>query len=189
MPSTDDTSFDHHAARTACAQGDRHALQRLYQHESRRLLGVALRIVRDRALAEDVVHDAFMKIWQRAASFDGSRGDARGWIYSVVRYGALNHIRDTAREVTLEEETAAAVDDAVALAAYEQAPDPFERRADLGRLDGCLQNLPAARRDCILFAYLDGCSHGEIAERLKTPLGTVKAWITRGMAALRECMA
>ena len=184
-----DDTFDHDAALSACARGDSHALQRLYHHESRKLLGVALRIVRDRALAEDVLHDAFVNIWQRAASYDGARGSARGWIYSVVRYRALNHVRDTSREVTLEEETANAVDDAAALAAYEQAPDPFERRADLGRLDGCLQKLPEPRRDCILYAYLDGCSHSEIAERLQTPLGTVKAWITRSLAALRECMA
>ncbi len=186
---TADPAFDHEAALSACAQGDRHALQRLYHHESRKLLGVALRIVRDRALAEDVLHDAFVKIWQRASTYDGERGAARGWIYSVVRYGALNHVRDTGREVALEEETANAVDDAAALAAYAQAPDPHERRADLGRLDGCLQGLPEPRRDCILYAYLDGCSHREIAERLNTPLGTVKAWITRGLAALRECMA
>lgn len=189
MQPPDDTAFDHDAALSACARGDRHALQRLYHHESRKLLGVALRIVRDRALAEDVLHDAFVKIWQRASTYDGARGAARGWIYSVVRYGALNHVRDTAREVTLEDETASAVDDAAALAAYEQTPDPFERRADLGRLNGCLEKLPVARRDCILYAYLDGCSHSEIAERLQTPLGTVKAWITRSLAALRECMA
>ncbi|WPB57265.1 sigma-70 family RNA polymerase sigma factor [Xylophilus sp. GOD-11R] len=189
MQAPPEPTFDHDAALSACARGDRHALQRLYHHESRKLLGVALRIVRDRALAEDVLHDAFVRIWQRAATYDGARGAARGWIYSVVRHGALNHVRDTAREVALDEEGAQAVDDAAALAAYEQAPDPLERRADLGRLDGCLQRLPEARRDCILFAYLDGCSHSEIAERLQTPLGTVKAWITRGLAALRECMA
>ena len=70
-------AFDHDAALKACAHGDRDALRRIYERESRYLLGVALRIVRDRAAAEDVLHDAFMAIWNRASSFDASRGAGR----------------------------------------------------------------------------------------------------------------
>ena len=172
----------------ACARGDRQALQRLYEREARFLLGVALRIVRQHHRAEDVLHDAFVNIWQRAASFDPSRGEGRGWIYSVVRNVALNMVRDTAREITLDEGDSAVVDDDAALAAYASAGDPFELRADLGRLHTCLAGLAPARRDCILYAYVEGCSHVEIAERTRTPLGTVKAWIQRGMQSLRECM-
>lgn len=172
----------------ACARGDRNALQRLYQHESRYLMGVALRIVRQRQQAEDVLHDAFLSIWQRADSFNPARGEGRGWIYSVVRNAALNMVRSGARQVSLDEDAAEAVDDQAAMAAYAGSADPFETRADLGKLDRCLAGLEPARRDCILYAYVDGCSHGEIAERTQTPLGTVKAWIQRGMRALRECM-
>jgi RNA polymerase sigma-70 factor (ECF subfamily) len=107
----------------------------------------------------------------------------------VVRNAALNMVRSGARQVDVSEDAAEAIDDQAALAAYASAGDPFELRADLGRLDNCLQGLEPARRDCILYAYVEGCSHGEIAERLQTPLGTVKAWIQRGMRALRECMA
>jgi RNA polymerase sigma factor (sigma-70 family) len=173
----------------ACARGDRTALQQLYQRESRYLMGVALRIVRQRQQAEDVLHDAFLSIWQRAASFNPALGEGRGWVYSVVRNAALNMVRSGARQVSLDEDAAEAVDDQASLAAYAATGDPFELRADLGRLHGCLAGLEPARRDCILYAYVEGCSHGEIAERLKTPLGTVKAWIQRGMRALRECMA
>ena len=173
----------------ACARGDRQALQHIYQRESRYLMGVALRIVRQRQQAEDVLHDAFLNIWQRAASFDPARGEGRGWIYSVVRNAALNMVRNGAREVSVDEDAAAAIDDQAALAAYSAKGDPFELQADLGALDKCLAQLEPARRDCILYAYVEGCSHGEIAERTNTPLGTVKAWIQRGMRALRECMA
>lgn len=173
----------------ACARGDRQALQQLYQRESRYLLGVALRIVRQRQQAEDVLHDAFISIWQRAETFNPARGEGRGWIYSVVRNAALNMVRSGARQVDVSEDAAEAIDDQAALAAYAAAGDQFELRADLGRLENCLNGLEPARRDCILFAYVEGCSHGEIAERLQTPLGTVKAWIQRGMRALRECMA
>ena len=65
----------------------------------------------------------------------------------------------------------------------------FEINADIGRLDECLQALDAPKRNSILAAYLDGCSHSEIAERLNAPLGSVKAWIKRGLLSLRECMA
>ncbi|MDQ0034415.1 RNA polymerase sigma-70 factor (ECF subfamily) [Variovorax boronicumulans] len=187
-PTSTTAPFDYDAALMACARGDRTALQQLYQRESRYLMGVALRIVRQRQQAEDVLHDAFISIWQRAESFNPALGEGRGWVYSVVRHAALNMVRSGARQVSLDEDAAEAVDDSASLAAYAAAGDPFELRADLGRLHGCLSGLEPARRDCILYAYVEGCSHGEIAERLQTPLGTVKAWIQRGMRALRECM-
>ena len=85
MPDTPG-DFDYEAALAACAAGDRQAMHRLYEQEGARLLGVALRIVRQRALAEDIVHDACVNIWTRATSYDASRGSARGWIYSCLLY-------------------------------------------------------------------------------------------------------
>lgn len=164
------------------------ALQRIYQQESRYLLGVALRIVRQRQQAEDVVHDAFLNIWNQASRFDAQLGSGRGWIYSVVRNLALNAVRNGARQVTVDEETTAAVESRQALDAHADVEDAFALCANLGQLNDCLAQLEPARRNCILFAYVDGCSHGEIAERTKTPLGTVKAWIKRGMSSLRTCM-
>lgn len=181
-------AFDHDAALKACAHGDRDALRRIYERESRYLLGVALRIVRDRAAAEDVLHDAFMAIWNRASSFDASRGAGRGWIYSVVRHAALNKIRDSARETRLDEPVAAHYDAQASLALWNNDGDELSRQAALGRLGHCLEALEPTRRLCLLHAYVDGCSHSEIAQRVQVPLGTVKAWIQRGLRALRECM-
>jgi RNA polymerase sigma-70 factor (ECF subfamily) len=189
MAPDDDTSFDYNAALAGCARGDRGALRSLYDQESRRLLGVALRIVRQRQLAEDVVQEAFMNIWTRAASFDALRGSGRGWVYSVVRNLALNAVRDAAREVPVEEDVMEALDAQASAQAHQAMADAFELQASLGRLGDCLARLDPARRNCILYAYLDGCSHSEIAQRLDSPLGTVKAWIKRGLGALRECMA
>jgi RNA polymerase sigma-70 factor (ECF subfamily) len=181
--------FDYEAALFACAQGDRQALARIYERESRHLLGVALRIVRQRQTAEDVVHDAFVSIWKRAMTFDATRGAGRGWIYSVVRHSALNWVRDHARDVHVDDESAMALQDGMALAAHDERADAGEVRVGLGRLDGCLDQLDIQRRECIVLAYVDGCSHGEIARRTGNPLGTVKAWIQRSMRSLRECMA
>ncbi|OPA84974.1 RNA polymerase subunit sigma [Pseudomonas fluorescens] len=171
--------FDYEACLSACARGDSRALRQLYTQDSSHLLGVALRIVRDKALAEDVVHDAFIKIWRGAGSFDPERGSARGWVFSITRHLALNAVRNQYREVALGDE-------------HEQVAAPgvtFEFSAREGRIYHCLEQLDPTRRTCILHAYVDGYSHSEIAQKLDTPLGTVKAWIKRSLAALRECMA
>lgn len=186
MPPTAPTDFDHAAALAAIARGSEDALQRLYRHEARFLLGVAVRIVRDRALAEDVLHDAFIAIWQKADSYDASRGEARGWIYSIVRHRALSLVRSSLRLVPADEEVIEAIEAEHAVASL---ADAFEIEADLGRLQGCLERLDVAKRNSILYAYVDGCTHGEIAQRLQSPLGTVKAWIRRGLASLKECMS
>lgn len=187
MPATAH-NFDYEAALAAAATGDSDALRQIYKQESRRLLGVALRIVRERALAEDVLHDAFMKIWTKAESFDPHRGSAQGWIFSVVRNQALSVVRTKGREVSADEEAIEALE---ASDSANSAPmaEMFEIRADIGRLDECLQELDAPKRNSILAAYLDGCTHSEIAQRLNAPLGSVKAWIKRGLLSLRECMA
>ena len=170
--------FDYEACLLACARREQPALRELYEQESSRLLGVALRIVRDKALAEDIVHEAFIKVWNNAGSFDPGKGSARGWVFSVTRHLALNAMRSSGREVQIDEEHEAI-----------EQPDTFEYRARSAQIYTCLEQLDPARRSCILHAYVDGYSHSEIAQKLGTPLGTVKAWIKRSLAALRECMA
>ena len=179
--------FDYEACLFACARGERQALVALYAQESARLLGVARRIARDNALAEDIVHDAFIKIWTRAPSFDPQRGSARGWIFSVTRHLALNFMRDNRLELQVSEDSELALQPLAALDGS-QAQDALEWRMGSERIYGCLEQLEPARRTCIVHAYVDGYTHAEIAEKLATPLGTVKAWIKRSLSALRECM-
>lgn len=170
--------FDYEAHLAACARGERQALQRLYQQEGARLYGVVLRLVREPALAEDLLHDAFLRIWTGAGRFDPSRGSGRGWIFSVTRHLTLNYLRRRQREVS---------DDAVLdqLVSEHSGADETVQSA---RIFHCLEQLPPARRACIVHAYVDGFSHAQIAQQLDTPLGTVKAWIKRSLAALRECL-
>ena len=186
--SESDIEFDYEAALADCARGDAAALRRLYDREAPRLLGVALRIVRDTALAEDIVHDAFINIWTRAAGFDPARGSARGWLYTITRHLALNAARDARHEVTLDDAAAVALDAAASLADWREMRDAFVWRESASQIRRCLELLDPARRNCLLHAYVDGLSHGEIAARLGAPLGTVKAWIRRSLGSLRECM-
>jgi RNA polymerase sigma-70 factor (ECF subfamily) len=182
------TPFDYEAALHACASGDRQALHRLYEQESARLLGVVQRIVRDTALAEDIVHDAFIKIWSRAGSFDISRGSARGWMFTIARHLALNTVRNNAREVPMNDDD---IDDSqvqATLDGWQETQDAFDWRVNPGRIDFCLEQLEPVRRNCVFHAYVDGYSHQEIASKIGAPLGTVKAWIKRSLAALRECI-
>lgn len=177
-------TFDHATALAACARRDAAALRRLYDREAGFLLAVAIRIVRRREVAADVLHDAFLDIWQRAGTFDPARGDGRAWITSVVRHRALKHVRAAGRETELDPAGGAEIAD--------EAPDPFVALAALqegARLHACLSQLEENRRRAILLAYVDGLSHSEIAERLGTPLGTVKAWIRRSLVALKGCLS
>lgn len=174
--------FDHDAALRACAAGDRSALQSIYRREGRYLLGVALRIVRERAAAEDVLHDAFLRIWRSAHGFDAALGSGRGWIFTVVRHAALDHVRRAGREQPTE-------DDALASLLHEARPAAPGPDGDAGALARCLEALDEQPRRSIVHAFVDGETHAEVAARLGAPLGTVKSWIRRGLLALRECLA
>ncbi|MDZ7857091.1 sigma-70 family RNA polymerase sigma factor [Sphaerotilus sp.] len=178
--------FDHDAALLACARGERFALRVLYEHEGRWLLGVVRRIVRDVALAEDVLQDAFLQIWQRAETFDPALGSGRGWIYTVVRHQALRAVRGSASDpVLLDPETLTGVSDLQ----QAQSDEDDDRGLDPDSLERCLQRLDAERRACVVHAFVDGYTHEQIAERLNTPLGTVKSWIRRSLLALKECLS
>jgi RNA polymerase sigma-70 factor (ECF subfamily) len=180
------SSFDYDAALLACARGERFALRMIYDREARRLLGVVRRIVRDAALAEDVLQDALLQVWQHAASFDPALGSARGWIYTVVRHQALKAVRRPELEQVVEPELLAHLSDAL-----QSTSDAVDGDHGVGAdsLERCLQRLEADKRACIVHAFVDGYTHEQIAQRLSAPLGTVKSWIRRSLLSLRECLA
>jgi RNA polymerase sigma-70 factor (ECF subfamily) len=167
-----------------CAKGDRTALRRIYDLEAPRMLGVAMRLLRRRALAEEAVHDAFMQVWQRADSFDPVRGNARTWLYAVLRNRSLNILRSESRTDLVEDF------EPMGLMSEEDGPETvLLRLSDAGRLKVCLEQLEPLRREAITLAYIQGLTHGELAGRLGVPLGTAKSWIRRSLSSLRECLA
>ncbi|MDB5961973.1 MAG: polymerase subunit sigma [Massilia sp.] len=184
-----DSAFDYEAALHACARGDQSALRRLYDQEGSRLLGVARRIVVDAALAEDIVHDAFIKVWTAAGSYDPLRGAARGWIYTITRHLALNAVRGKQREVAVDDDTAVALDAKVSMERWAEVADTFAFQSSPGQIGRCLEQLEPVRRNCLLHAYVDGLSHSEIAAKVDAPMGTVKSWIKRSLATLKVCLS
>ena len=166
----------------AIARGSRLALKRLYDLESRRLYGIALRIVRRPEVAADVLQEAFIQIWQNARSYAPERGAAEAWLTGIVRFRALDAVRKTGREV---------LSDDPALGDAAQEPDVIERidaEAEASALRRCLATLDDVQRRAVVLAFVDGYSHAEIATHIAEPLGTIKSRIRRGLAALRKCL-
>jgi RNA polymerase sigma-70 factor (ECF subfamily) len=178
-PSKQELEVQVSAALARCVGGDRKALRVIYDLEAARMVGVAMRILRRRELAEEAVHEAFIRIWRGARGFDSKRGAARTWVYTVVRNQALTMLRDEKRF------------DAEAPDESSTIPDPensVSLLAETSALRRCLQQLDARRRAVVVFSYVHGLSHGELAGRLGVPLGTAKSWVRRGLTSLQECM-
>jgi RNA polymerase sigma-70 factor, ECF subfamily len=165
-----------------CGNGDRLAFRILYDRWSGRLHGIALRITRQAPLAADATHDAFVQVWQQAHRFDPKRGSAEAFLISLVRYRAMDIVRQRGREISGYEPEERADDTPDALA---QLVDSTEGEA----LHRCLGLLDTERRRLIVMAFVEGLSHSELAEKLSVPLGTVKSWIRRSLLSLRECLA
>ena len=166
----------------AIGRGERDAFDRLYHATASQLLGVALRIVRDRARAEDVLQEAFTRVWLRAQSFDPAAGHAMGWLSAIVRHGAIDFIRRTPSARQVDEQYDGW---------FENLADPRDEEADMmaaGALRHCLGALDETTRAYVVEAYCTGLSGKELADRYDRPLGTIKGVLRRGLAALKTCL-
>lgn len=164
-----------------CATGDRAAFRTLYESQSARMHGLALRITRDPGLAADATHDAFVQVWNQAVRFDPARGAAAAWMISILRYRALDITRRRSREQP-GYEAPEQEDDAPS------ALDQLQAHAEGAALQHCLEELEPDRRHLLMRAFTEGLSHSEIAAQTGTPLGTIKSWIRRALASLKRCL-
>lgn len=166
----------------AVQRGSQAALRRLYDLESRRLYGIALRIVRRPEMAADAVQEAFVQIWQNADKYAAERGDVAAWLTGIVRYRALDAARKLNREVLTDDPELGDRPDEPDIA------ELIDRKVENAALRRCLDRLDENQRRCIVLAFVDGFSHADIAARLPAPLGSVKSWVRRGLIALRSCL-
>ncbi len=170
----------------AAADGERAAFARLYVATSPQLFALALRIVGERAAAEEVLQDAFISIWRHAVDFRPEKGSAMAWLATIVRNRALDRRRRARPETPMS-----LVPDAVQAGWADPGPDPqtaLLASAEARRLAGCLETLDEGPRSAIRLAYYEGLTHEELAARLSTPLGTIKSWIRRGLLRLKSCL-
>ena len=164
------------------------ALAALYDRHSRLLFGLVLRIVRDRGEAEEILQEAFIRVWTRAERYDARLGAPLPWMVRVARNRAIDRLR--ARQVRAAVDTPAielAVVEAAAPATGIQSPEAAALDAERQRrLTGALAGLPAEQRQLIEAAFFEGYTHSELAQRFDLPLGTVKTRIRAGMTAMRK---
>jgi RNA polymerase sigma-70 factor (ECF subfamily) len=165
------------------AQGDRAALRDLYTASSAKLFGVCLRILSDREEAEDVLQDVYVTIWRRADRFDPSRASVGAWISTIARNRAIDRLR--ARGPLARAEP---VDDLQIADDQPGADSLLSAADDAARLAGCLGELDERTRAVIRTAFFEGVTYEALAQRMDTPLGTVKSWIRRGLARLKGCL-
>lgn len=165
----------------AIARGDEQALAELYDRFGRVAYGVALRVLRDPALAQDAVQDAFLAAWRTAASFDPRRGTAQTWLLTLVHRRAVDVVRREDRR------RAEPLDDAP-IASGESTEEEASVREQRRAVQAALAQLPSDQREALELSYYGGLTQSELAERLGIPLGTVKSRVFAGLAKLRELL-
>ncbi|WP_368542532.1 RNA polymerase sigma factor [Enterobacter soli] len=168
----------------AVAKGDRRAFEQLYRLTSPHLFAVALRMLRERGWAEEVLHDCFITVWNKAETYDSTLSSPITWLTHVVRNRCIDWLRSgPARQARNEEEYTEMLD-----ITESDERNGWHDDAEADRLRHCLEHLSAEQRQSITLAYYQGMSHSDIAGWLQQPVGSVKSWIRRAIEHLRECV-
>jgi len=167
----------------AVAKGDRAAFERLYAATRAKLYGVVLRILRRADLADEVIQETYIKIWTSAGQYNPAIATPITWMVSIARNRAIDLIRKKS-EVPIEEES-----DAMDVAA--ETPDPLAGREfseELKRLLACMGKLDGERQRLVLLAYYSGWTREQLAAKFEKPVNTIKTWLRRSLAEIRECL-
>jgi RNA polymerase sigma-70 factor, ECF subfamily len=162
--------------------GDRAAFSALYDATAAKLFGVCLRILRNRADAEEALQDVFVRVWQKAGSFAANGLSPMAWLVTLARNLSIDRLR--ARKAPAQDlasvpdlRDAGPTPEASAVAASERA-----------RIETCLGALDGGRAEAVRGAYLEGWSYQDLAERFGVPLNTMRTWLRRSLMKLRECL-
>jgi RNA polymerase sigma factor (sigma-70 family) len=164
----------------ASARGDRAAFRRLYEATAPKLFGIVLRITSNRSVAEEVLQETYIKVWQNAGRFAPEAGKPITWLAAIARNGAIDRIRAERIERQRSDDDQAILDK---LSSPSPA-DPGAREA----LRLCLSGLEDEARSCVVLAYCSGFSREELAERFSRPVGTIKTLLHRSIKLLRDCL-
>lgn len=165
-----------------CALGDRAAFGALYDATAPRMMGISMRVLRDRATAEEAMQDSYLKIWRHAERFAPGGHHPMAWMGTIARNTAIDRLRARRPHEPLEPYVPI-------LAA--PGPDPEAAavaRSEAVRIAACLGALPPERARAVRGAYLEGASYAELAEAAGVPMGTMKSWLRRALIAMRACL-
>ncbi|HSU98509.1 MAG TPA: sigma-70 family RNA polymerase sigma factor [Roseiarcus sp.] len=165
------------------AARDPAAFAALYKQTSAKLYGVVARILTRGDVAADVLQEAYVRVWEKAGDFDPAKGSALGWMAAIARNRALDEVRRV-RPVSLE-------DQPEGFEPVAEEVDPLaarERSEGLARLVDCLKGLDDEKRAIVLLAYYRGLSREALAKRFGRPVPTIKTWLHRSLAQLRDCL-
>ena len=158
---------------------DRLALKELYGHTNIQLLSLITRVLKDQVEAEDVLQEVFVKIWDQAKRYSG-KGSAWGWICTIARHTSIDHLRKLTSHP---------------YESTDESPELLNQLSEVNKtidkhwVGQCMEKLKPQMRQAILLSFFNGFTHSEISKDLSAPLGTVKAWVRRGLVELKECLA
>ena len=162
---------------------DPHVMPKLYDRYGRLAYSLIYRVVRDPGTAEDLVQETFLRVWNRAQSFDAERGALGPWILTVARNRAIDHLRSVEGRMAAGALELDRVENPQLFSSFEDSALTLDRAR---RLKDAFTKLTPAQKEVIELAYYEGLSQTEMAERLGQPLGTVKTWVRTALKVLRE---
>lgn len=180
----------------ATARGDHAAFAKVYERTHAHLFGVAMRMLGREQAAEDVLQEAFVSVWKNADSYrpeiGGQQLQPMTWLIAIVRNKSLDALRTRKRrgEMALPDAgDANSGDDAAGAAAAPSALDQLGQATEALHIEACMNALDGSHRQSLALAYYQGLTHTEVAAQMGAPLGSVKAWIRRGLDKLKTCLA
>jgi len=170
------------------ALGDQAAFAELYAQTSSHLYGVAVRILRDGAAAEEILQEAFVSVWHHAGSYEAAKSQPPTWLAAIVRNRCLDQLRRRELDtITMHTDD----DNGREFELPSADPTPVEMLlagAEAQSVRDCVDTLDAGQKQAIALAFYQGLSHAELADHLREPLGTVKSWVRRGLEKLKRCL-
>jgi RNA polymerase sigma-70 factor (ECF subfamily) len=164
-----------------CAATDRAAFRTLYRDSSAKLMGVLLRILKERAEAEDALQEVYTRVWLRAGRYDSAKGRGMTWLIAIARNLAIDKLR--ARPEAQSDDGLDTVQDSTP-----RAETRLIAQGEARRMGDCFDTLEPDRADAVRGAYLNGLSYVELAARHAVPLNTMRTWLRRSLLKLKECL-